>query len=345
MTFEVTYRDRGGRRLTEAVAAADRNALFRDLDARGIRAIRVTEGGSRHAGRAAQSGVNVARWGHHALPIVFVAAFAGSIGVWWGMGGGGSNASPDAQRNGASATAERRQPSPNGQKRVKSAQPSIATNAPGPLGGNVGGKEPELIHLPHLPKKYKVKSVESCVTNSYGQIITSFTTIDGKTHLSTRRARPPAFTHVTDQLLAMALSPNGAGRIAPMPGLTADADMSKRFIESLTTPIDISPDDSPALAAKKKAVMEARLEMAEMMKDGMSFEEALGEHQRLVNENAALRGEAMANLRKLCGSGASAEDMGEYVKVVNEHLESIGAEPISISALEDELSDDVSEGN
>lgn len=342
MTFEVTYRDRGGRRLTETVEADSRDALFKVLDERGIRAIRVTEGGSGQAGRVATLGAKAARWGRRALPIAGVAAFAVGIGigVWWGIWRGGTNAASVAQNGDTPAKTERKEPLPNAQKRVPS---PYATNAPGPSDGNVGGKEPELIHLPHLPKKYKVKSVESCVTNSYGQIITSFTTIDGKTHLSTRRARPPAFSHVTDQLLAMALSPNGAGRIAPMPGLTADADMSKRFIESLTTPIDISPDDSPALAAKKKAVMEARLEMAEMMKNGMSFEEALGEHQKLVNENAALRGEAMANLRKLCESGASAADMGEYVKAVNEQLETIGADPISISTLEDELNDDGSE--
>ncbi len=344
MTFEVTYRDRGGRRLTEAVEAADRNALFKVLDERGIRAIHVTEGVSRRTRRISLSGATAARWGRRVLLIAAVVALVGGIGigVWWGVGRGGSNASPDAKKSAPPAKDERKPPLPNAQGRVL---PSVATNAPVALDGNVGGKEPELIHLPHLPKKYKVKSVESCVTNSYGQIITSFTTIDGKTHLSTRRARPPAFSHVTDQLLAMALSPNGAGRIAPMPGLTADADMGKRFIESLKTPIDVSPDDPPALAAKKKAVMEARLEMAEMMKNGMSFEEALGEHQKLVNENAELHGEAMANLRRLCESGASAEDMGEYVKAVNEQLESIGAEPISISALEDELDDDGSEGD
>lgn len=340
MTFEVTYRDRGGRRLTEAVEAADRDALFKVLDERGIKAIHVTEGVSRRTRRVALSGETAARWGRGALLIAAGVALVGGIGIWWGVGRGGSNASPDAQKSAPPAKDERKPQSPNERKRVS---PSIATNAPVALNGNVGGKEPELIHLPHLPKKYKVKSVESCVTNSYGQIITSFTTIDGKTHLSTRRARPPAFSHVTDQLLAMALSPNGAGRIAPMPGLTADADMGKRFIESLKTPIDVSPDDSPALAAKKKAVMEARLEMAEMMKNGMSFEDALGEHQKLVNENAELHGEAMANLRRLCESGASAEDMGEYVKAVNEQLESIGAEPISISALEAELDDDGSE--
>lgn len=337
MTFEVTYRDGDGRRLTEAVEAADRDALFKVLDERGIKAIRVADGGRRRTGRISPSGVTAARRWRRALSIAAVAAFVVGIGVWRGMGRGGSNASPDAQKSAPPAKAEGKPPLPDMQGRVP---PSVAKNAPMASSGTVGGKGPKLIHLPHLPKKYKVKSVESCVTNSYGQIITSFTTIDGKTHLSTRRARPPAFSHVTDQLLAMALSPNGAGRIAPLPGLAADADMSKRFVESLKTPIEVSPDDSPALAAKKKAVMEARLEMAEMMKNGMSFEEALGEHQKLVNENAELHGEAMANLRRLCESGASAEDMGEYVKAVNEQLNSIGAEPISISTLEDELSDD-----
>ena len=137
MTFEVTYRDRGGRRLTEAVEAADRDALFKVLDERGIKAIHVTEGVSRRTRRVALSGETAARWGRGALLIAAGVALVGGIGIWWGVGRGGSNASPDAQKSAPPAKDERKPQSPNERKRVS---PSIATNAPVALNGNVCGK-------------------------------------------------------------------------------------------------------------------------------------------------------------------------------------------------------------
>ena len=268
----------------------------------------------------------------------------GGTGVGIGLFGGGDDGDGSSKKAGVQQ---------QGAKKPKDKLPNTKTPkrpaAPTTVAGPVRQSAVEtngvdtLIHLPHLPPKYKVKSVESCKTNSYGQIVTRFTTIDGKTHLSVRRARPPAFQHVTDQLLAMAMRDNPKSRLAPMPGLAANADMSGKFIESLSTPIEIKPDDSPELAAKKKAVIEARLEMAKLMKSGMTFEEALNEHQKLANENAALHGEAMTNLRKLYQAGASEDDIGEYVKKVNEELQALGAEPVSVTDLEDELKDDGSD--
>lgn len=266
----------------------------------------------------------------------------GVIGVGIGLfGDGGDDGSVSSKKAGVQQQgAKKLKDKPSKTKKPKSPatvagpieQPAVETN-----------EVDTLIHLPHLPPKYKIKSVESCKTNSYGQIVTRFTTIDDKTHLSVRRVRPPAFQHVTDQLLAMAMRDNPTSRLAPMPGLAAKADMSGKFIESLSTPIEIKPDDSPELAAKKKAVIEARLEMAKLMKSGMTFEEALSEHQKLANENAALHGEAMTNLRKLYQSGASEDDIGEYVKKVNDELQALGAAPVSVSDLEDELKDDGSD--
>ena len=269
----------------------------------------------------------------------------GGIGVGVGLFGGGSGDGGDSSKKPGVHQQGAKKPKDKPSKAKKPKRTAASATVAGPVEQPAveTNEVDTLIHLPHLPPKYKIKSVESCKTNSYGQIVTRFTTIDNKTHLSVRRARPPAFQHVTDQLLAMAMRDNPKSRLAPMPGLAANADMSGKFIESLSTPIEIKPDDSPELAAKKKAVIEARLEMAKLMKSGMTFEEALNEHQKLANENAALHGEAMTNLRKLYQAGASEDDIGEYVKKVNEELQALGAEPVSVTDLEDELKDDGSD--
>ena len=161
-------------------------------------------------------------------------------------------------------------------------------------------------------------------TNRFGEVSEIITTADGRTHL-VNRPEKPVFTSASDQLLAMATS-GGSGPQPPLPfrpGLEAD------FRKAIETPIVVHDDDPENVKEAKRRVIEARIQMKEMLDGGMSFEEVLREHQKLSNENATMRAKAFREYRALVDAG-DAEGAAEYADKVNKALSQLGIEGISV---------------
>ena len=176
------------------------------------------------------------------------------------------------------------------------------------------------------PPKVPSDTLLSSVTSSTGRIIEKFRGADGKTYKVRRWAKPPLFRYATDNVLSMLLTQRGSGPIPPIPYTD---NMDKVFLESLKDPIIIDKNASPEVQERQRIVREARIEVKALMDQGLSFREIAAEHESLMNKNAALRTEALAALKKERDKGDS-EGTREFLEKINETLEDMGVEPISM---------------
>ena len=161
----------------------------------------------------------------------------------------------------------------------------------------------------------------SCKTNAaLGNICTVYRDAEGKTRKVYRPSRPPIFKHGTDQLLAMALC---GSENRSMPPLPISGNLDKRFLDSLKDPIEIGPDDSPDIAARKQTVIDARARMKELMDAGGSFSEILADHQKLFNENVKIRSDAARELQRIVDDGDT-KGTRQYLFKVNLALQQMG---------------------
>ena len=166
----------------------------------------------------------------------------------------------------------------------------------------------------------------SAVTNASGRIIERFQGPDGRTYKVRRWAKPPLFKHATDDILSMLLTQRGGGPIPPIP---YSDNMDKMFLESLKDPIVIDKDAPEEIQERQRIVREARAEVKALMDEGLSFREIAAEHERLMNQNAALRAEALRELKKARDEGDS-EGTALFLESINETLDNMGIEPIEM---------------
>ena len=170
-------------------------------------------------------------------------------------------------------------------------------------------------------------------TNKLGKVVEKWIGADGKLHMSVRYARKPVFDNASDDQLAMAVAGNGTQAIAPIP-MTATSE--QEFLESLKKPIVIDDDDPENVKQIKAAVSEARAQMKQMIDSGMSYREALAEHQKLVNENVDTRNQCMAELKSLVEAG-DREGAEHYLKTMNVALGQMGIPALTMPMSREEL--------
>jgi hypothetical protein len=181
------------------------------------------------------------------------------------------------------------------------------------------------------PAKRRVATL-SFVTNSMGMIVERYKTADGKTHKRIRPSRPPVFKHMTDDLISMAMGSSGGGQMPPLP---LSGNLDKEFLESLKDPIVINDDDTEEIKERKRIVAETRKEIDALMKQGISFRAILAEHEKVFNENAQIRAEANAELRKICEEG-DAEGVQKYLDTINAAFQEMGIEELRMPKTKEE---------
>ena len=250
-------------------------------------------------------------------------------GVWWWMargdGSGKSVASPKAvarepgSGKSAASPKEARPKTADARQRVPPAQ------------GHVPDAQERVAPVAAKPKERH--DTVSIHTNNLGKVVEKWIGADGKLHMSVRYARKPVFDNASDDQLAMAVTGNGTQSIAPIP---MAATSEQEFLESLKKPIVINDDDPENVKQVKIAVREAREQMKQLMDNGMSYREALAEHQRLVNENVDTRNQCMAELKRLVDEGdrTGAEN---YLKTMNAALEQMGIPALTMPLSREEL--------
>jgi len=361
MTFTVTYRGADGAVVTEAVEAASRRECFAQMKARGITPMGVKEGNfvSRRGRRAGGTGSRADRvepgkgkdgrvervdrverigekksipHSHNStisqfhnstikasLLLIALVVLAGGVAWWWWMVGG----------HAGRVTL----PEPEAPKKAD-ALPKEVTPAPAPTAPANPAAAAQTNEAAVAEKKPKERhDTISIHTNNLGKVVEKWIGPDGKKHMSVRYARKPVFDNASDDQLAMAVSGGGTQAIAPIP-MTATSE--QEFLESLKKPIVINDDDPENVKRIKEAVKEAREAMKQLMDGGMSYREALAEHQKLVNENVETRNQCMAELKQLVDAG-DREGAEHYLKTMNVALEQMGIPALTMPMSREEL--------
>ena len=137
---------------------------------------------------------------------------------------------------------------------------------------------------------------------------------------------PSQFKTSTEQLLGLAMSIPPGNPIPPLPIVPG---LDKDFVNSLTNEIVIFSDDDERTANVKENVAVAKNQMLELVKEGRSVAEVLKEYENTVNERAAARSEAQAELSNLYRSGKT-QEAREYMEKVNKAFTEMGIDPVSL---------------
>lgn len=136
----------------------------------------------------------------------------------------------------------------------------------------------------------------------------------------------------TDMVLLQALS-TGADEVGPP--IPFSADMEEDFIESLKTPIVIEDDDTPEQREAKEMVIAARESVAEQIKEGRSFFDAVNDHLETQRTGQSARETVMEAVAQLKEAGES-DLIDNYLEESNKALANMGIGPVLKSDVEEE---------
>ena len=177
------------------------------------------------------------------------------------------------------------------------------------------------------PSERRVKTLSISTNSCTGQVCERYQTADGKTHRWIHPSKPPIFKHHADQLLVMALGIDDKKGAPPLPPLRGNLD--RLFVEAMKDPIVINPDDSPKVVEIKTRVQEARQQVDELMREGISFAQILADHEKLMSENRKVRNEMIAEIKKF-NAETDVESTQKALESVNNALRNMGIAEIEM---------------
>ena len=131
----------------------------------------------------------------------------------------------------------------------------------------------------------------------------------------------PPFYDYSDNEIASILSikPGETAILVPLP-----PDFDQKFVNSLTTKIEILPDDPPEKAELKRQVLQAREVLKEAVKNGESPREILLAERKNLHRLMSMRDNYQSIVNEQVASGASAEDVQDTINAANMMLEKEG---------------------
>ena len=208
----------------------------------------------------------------------------------------------------------------------------IATRQPPPAVVHDGGGAVATRHGPPVATnaaKRLYRGVEvvssSCSTNLDGAVVERLRLADGS-FVKAVRLPEPAFRRPTDQIIAMAVSAEPGTAVPPLP---IGPDAERGFLDSLSEPIPDLDSDTPKMRRLKARVREARAQIAEAMRGGSSFREAMEAHVRESARMADARAEAAQMAQEVRNEGGEAEARA-FAERANAMLEADGVPPIPV---------------
>ena len=327
-SYLITYRGKDGKPDQMMVEAADRNALFAELEKRGVRAIRVEEANGKARRRGMGTGERGMGNGNPAMGKPFVRGLVAGVLVVVAAGAWLFLSSP---KSGAPAEKADKKPSKIIEVEPSSAAPAKAVEAnaePVQLVTNRHGKvvqktKPETYvdargveryvkgngRVPlKNPEKYLVKSV--VYPNAY-----------------------PDFKHDSENEIANLLTIESGGMIF------GDREYDKRFeqdfMQALKEPVEITAEDSEEDRRIKENVEAAKKEIAERIKQGENLADILTAERDEIRRLAQYKQQMSDIFHEQIASGEiqTEQDLDDFCKAVNTMLESKGIEPLKISGL------------
>lgn len=307
MNWKVTYRGRDGRMESDLYEAADRATLFRTLQEAGVSAVRV-EATASDMGRTAM----FSAWARERAKALLAAGVALALVAF-------------------SVT-------------VFVSQTRKGTPKMNPV--NERGLIPATNREPKAPAAPKAKALpaekpKGVVTNFVNNVwhddkgrphyqVTRVIHPGQKTVINGRPWRPerPAFHHPSEVELDVLLSRRPGERIFGDVNWQA---FMRDLPSALVDKIEFHPDDTPDVIARKKAVMEAKEELAAAMRDGEDPCEILKAARDDVNRLADVRDNLLVAVAEMRQSGASEQDIEDAVVAANKILASHGIDQPIVS--------------
>ena len=215
---------------------------------------------------------------------------------------------------------------------VHDGEGAVATRQPPPAVVHDGGGGVATRHGPPVATnaaKRLYRGVEvvssSCSTNLDGAVVERLRLADGS-FVKAVRLPEPAFRRPTDQIIAMAVSAEPGTAVPPLP---IGPDAERGFLDSLSEPIEDLDSDTPKIRSLKARVREARAQIAEAMRGGSSFREAMEAHVRESARMADARAEAARMAQEVRREGGEAEARA-FAERANAMLEADGVPPIPV---------------
>ena len=314
MKWNVTYRTRDGLQVVELFEAESRDVLFKNLSARGVRAMRVAEANV----RTKKSSQHKYSKSHKNIIVSAIVCFTLLASLLIFLRWYNSKAHSIANSDAKSSTK-------NGS--VKSTKAHSPTKLPARTDTDIDNRT-RLVE----PASVAIEEIVSVVTNVDGAIVERFRTPDGKTH--SRQSLPtPLFENATDQIIALAVA--GAESGSAMPPIPALNNSDEEFKKSLERDIVINLNDSQEIKNLKTNVIAIRNQLRELIKEGQSFSDIIDEHRELVNHGVAMRQEAERFVKEFVDEGDH-ESARECLEKVNETLRGMGMEEVSMPLSDDE---------
>ena len=317
MTFTVTYREKSGASAEVEIEAANRAECFAQGRAQGWAVIGVREGksarstpkkrlkdGYRDDGNAPRGGFPTRKLAWVMLAIVVIVG-VGALWYW-----GGDRAQPSVQKEKKSSENPKAALAPENLpvKKTIEAPVSVATNNP----------VARPVELP-LYDPHSAKSIAA-----YRRAVRASIAATNSVPPKPKRARP--FKSSVDQTIAMLMSiPPGQ----PIPPVPLRPGAEEEFRKSLENPIEILETDSDEIVEMKKAVMQTREEMKQLMDKGYSIQQIIAEHRQLANESAKVRQRAIKEVREIVENGDD-ESARKYVATINAAFQQMGIPEITL---------------
>lgn len=131
-----------------------------------------------------------------------------------------------------------------------------------------------------------------------------------------------------ENYLAAFLTIKPGDRIIEMP-LSKDFDME--FVQSMHNKIEISDDDTEEEAEIKRQMIALKEDLKQVLKDGGSIRELVIEERKNLNRVADMKDMFQHGLSDLQKSGASIEDIQDYLEASKLMLEKEGSTPLHIN--------------
>ena len=313
--WTVYFRDKNGSKASVVIEAEDRAGVFAELKKRGISAISVTEGASNKKPRkvAKNSALSKGR-GLIAAAIVVV---AGAV-AWWMMMG------EEKKVEEVAANGKVRVEKEVCQKRINGDVKAVRSNVDNRKDDGKSGEKQQKAVIEE--KWLGLPVVRKTVVTNGNFVIATYYTNDGKSHVHYQDMRDKALPSGVDQILAIMTQEDAGVGAPPLPLMN---DFENEIAAALKKDIIIEDSDSAEVRAMKERVISARKELTALMAQGVSVGEIIKDYNRMQEDNAQVRFEAVKDVQKALESG-DRKFAQEMCEKYNQILEKMGLMKIEI---------------
>lgn len=305
MKFLISYRNSDGRQDQTVIEAESRNAVFAELEKRGMCAIRIEEANgkvklrkpsSRAHGKSPAVGRGI---------VAGVAVVAAAVGAFWLLARSQSEG-PTAKKEKKIAGIAEVSPAPAAPVKPEETRPE----PPKPLPPQrIGETRDGKVLLPDGT----LHTVKGVITSGVARV----SLIDR------------TFKHDTDCMLAHLLV------VEPGEGFVGDSasiysGFEKEFLKTLDDPIVCDKNDSDYVKELKRGVQALRQELLDARANGESIEKVLMETRDQLQQLGLYRQELEAQVVKMSADGMSQRDYDDLIAAANKMLEERGSKPLEL---------------